>query len=94
MNDVAHSCDIACIYLRSLSHLEGTTRSFMSFFLLQILTSPFRSLLTYSNISGNINWSYMINVTNLINRLNCLPLKGNFILDMLTLSNFVPLIDK
>jgi hypothetical protein len=34
MNDVAHSCGIAWISLRSLSHSEGTTKRCISFYLL------------------------------------------------------------
>jgi hypothetical protein len=46
IDDVAHSCGVARISLRSFSLSEGTTRSCMSFCLLQSLTIPCRSLMT------------------------------------------------
>jgi hypothetical protein len=65
INDVAHGFSITQISLSSLVVSEGTTRSCMSFYLLQSLMSPCMSLLTYYNIFGNIKWRYKI---------NCLPL--------------------
>jgi hypothetical protein len=74
INDVAHSCGIEQIYLRSFSLSEGTMRRCMSFFLLQSLMIPWKSLPTYYNIFGNINWRYRINKRNCFNRMNCIPL--------------------